>query len=133
MGAWGLDSFENDQAQDWLYDLLQTDDLSLLEECLNIQNLNDGLDECIGTDLIAACEIISALLKKPAKNLPDDARTWVENHNALDVSHLKEKSINCLKAVTLDDSGLNQLWQETESYNDWLEKVEAIKDRILNS
>jgi hypothetical protein len=62
MGTWGPGPFDNDAATDWYLELIDTSDLSLIEEVLD--------DELFGfpdMDLIeAACEVVLGLLA------PDD-------------------------------------------------------------
>jgi hypothetical protein len=62
MGSWGPRPFDNDEATDWYLELIETSDLSLIEEVLHTDTI-----EIEDMDLIeAACEVVLGLLA------PDD-------------------------------------------------------------
>ena len=130
MGTWGVGSFENDQALDLLCDLEDSDDLSLLEELLDVSTLEDGVDESVGPDIVGAAEIVAALLGRPSDTLPEEASAWVKAHKNLDASSLVESCRIGLDAVLGDDSGLKALWEETDDFDEWKSDVESLKKRI---
>jgi hypothetical protein len=67
MGSWGAGPFDNDAATDWYLELIETGDLSLIEEVLEADVVNDRLFDISDLDLIAAaCEVALGLLA------PDD-------------------------------------------------------------
>lgn len=46
MGAWGIKSFENDDASDWLYDLEESDDPSVIQKALQLDMAYLEAPEC---------------------------------------------------------------------------------------
>lgn len=67
MGSWGSGPFDNDAATDWYLELIETSDLSLIEEVLDSHIIEDKLFGFPDMDLIeAACEVVLGLLA------PDD-------------------------------------------------------------
>lgn len=81
MGAWGLESFENDDALDWLADLEQADDEQFLVETLTAAIEEAGYLEIGGaSNAIAAAEVVAALAGHPAPSLPEAAAAWVTTH-----------------------------------------------------
>jgi hypothetical protein len=66
MGTWGPGPFDNDAAADWYMELIETSDLSLIEELLHTDIIEREL-VFTDMDLIqAACEVVLGLLA------PDD-------------------------------------------------------------
>jgi Domain of unknown function (DUF4259) len=76
MGAWGADSFENDDASDWLADFCDAPDTALILNALSTVAMDGGeyleAPDCsVG---IAAAEVVAALKGAPNTLLPDDAK-----------------------------------------------------------
>lgn len=63
MGAWGCDTFENDAACDWGYELEEAGDLSLVEAALDavLADEEECLDADLGSEALAACEVLARL------------------------------------------------------------------------
>ncbi len=59
MGAWRTDSFDNDVACDWKYDLEEKDDLDLVDSTLEepLEQGEEYLDSDFCCAAIAACEV----------------------------------------------------------------------------
>jgi hypothetical protein len=67
MGSWGSGPFDTDAATDWYLELIETSDLSLIEEVLDSDIIEDKLFGFPDMDLIEpACEVVLGLLA------PDD-------------------------------------------------------------
>jgi len=56
MGAWGVKTFENDDSSDWLYDLEESNDLSVIEAALN-EGGSDYIEAPEGCNILAAAEV----------------------------------------------------------------------------
>ena len=66
-GTWGPGPFDNDAATDWYLELIETSDLSLIEEVLDSHIIEDKLFGFPDMDLIeAACEVVLGLLAPDA-------------------------------------------------------------------
>jgi hypothetical protein len=130
MGAWGLTSFENDDALDWVIDLESAVDMTILFDTLAFVNESeeDYLDASDSCFALAASEVVAALGGKPASNLPDEIIKWIDGKGEPEptlLSHAK-------KAVTavLEDSELKELWEETDEYEAWVADVEGLLERL---
>jgi hypothetical protein len=130
MGTWGTGSFENDQALDWLAELMETNDLSLLEESLVIKDIQSYLDVNIAIDIIVACEIVAALLNKSSEKLPNDAKKWIKKNNNLDAMCLVAKCKNGLSRIVAKNSEIKELWEESDSFGEWMTKIKELTSRI---
>lgn len=129
MGAWGINTFENDDAADWLYDLEESDDLSVIEETLKNAG-SEYLEATEGCEILAASEIILTLMGNKRKNLPENAKEWVSNNKSLNPTKLKKKATKAIDKVLSKDSELNELWQESKKYKTWRENVEQLKSDL---
>ena len=68
MGAWGLGSFENDGACDFLADATESGDLTLLREALdNVLTSTEYVEAPDACNAIVAAEIIAAALGRPTQ------------------------------------------------------------------
>ena len=88
MGAWGFGTFENDDAGDWLFDLEETNDLSLIEQTLTLED--DYIEAPDGCNALAAAEIVAALMGKTRGCLPENATKWI-NDNKEQPANSKKK------------------------------------------
>lgn len=132
MGAWGIGSFENDDAVEWLDELQASADSSVLQTTLEeTENGDEYLEAPEGIHILCAGEIIAALQGQSAPDLPDEARDWVQKHESLEVSTLIPIATRKIDQVLDDGSELRELWQENEAdYPAWRETVSALKARL---
>ncbi len=126
MGAWGIKPFENDDASDWLYQLEQTQDLSVIESTLDTGS-SEYIELPEGSNILAASEVLAAMLGAERTDLPQEAQEWVDNHRSFNVTKLKPKAVAAMAAVLSEKSELNELWQETEKYESWKSEVHRLQ------
>ncbi len=129
MGAWGIKTFENDDASDWIYDLEKTADLSLIESTLRLSR-DDYLQSPDACNILAAAEVVLALRGKARPGFPEDAASWVSGNSSLDAAPLNDLAISAVEKVLSEESELNELWQETEDFDDWKNDVLGIKSAL---
>ena len=132
MGTWGPGSFENNRALDWVWDLEQTEDLSVVEQAVACKVADDGyLDADVGIAAVAAAEVVAALLGKPSDKLPEGVIAWIEAHHGLDPSHLRDPCLRAMDIVLGEDSELEELWHAAgDGYDAWRRGVETLRDRL---
>ena len=132
MGAWGIGTFENDDAVEWLDELQASADSSVLQTALERpENDEEYIESPEGIHILCAGEILAALQDQPTTDLPDEARDWVQEHKSLDVSALIPIATRKIDHVLDDGSELRELWQENEAdYPAWRENVLALKARL---
>jgi hypothetical protein len=134
MGAWAADSFGNDQACDWAYDLEKVKDLSLVKKALaKVASCGDEyLDSDDACDAIAACEVLSRLRGnwgfKNAYSSTVDA--WVAAHPIQVPPALIEQAIAVIDRITSEPSELLELWQEGDG-SEWLDHVADLRGRLV--
>tara|TARA_B100001989_G_C24547027_1_gene471602 strand:- start:57 stop:455 length:399 start_codon:yes stop_codon:yes gene_type:complete len=132
MGAWGYKTFDNDDASDWLYDLEETSDLSLIEETVK-QGQGDYIEAYDGCNILAAAEIIAALKGQASNDLPEEAEAWIDQNKNLDIKNIEKQVFEAVDRVLSDNSELKELWQDSDDYEAWLEDVNKLKERLKAS
>jgi hypothetical protein len=133
MGAWSIESFGNDTACDWAYDLENTSDLSLVHTA--IQKVLDVGDEYLDADaaseVIAAVEVIARLkgnfgLRDSYSETTDD---WIAAHPQRPPPDLVALASKALDRVLVKPSELLELWEESDEFEAWKSSVLDLKNR----
>lgn len=131
MGAWGYGNFDNDTVLDWIGDLVETEGLELISEFIEMV-LDDGdLDADTASSAIGAIEVLAALHNRPATEQHDDEdlEEWIEQHKGQG-ANLLEVAQKALRKI-LAESELKDLWEETEHYEDWVNAVKELENRLV--
>ena len=141
MGAWGITTFENDGAMDWLTNFL--DDPSedgiwnaFPSEPIVIEPGFLGRlmgkkpkslpEEVDGEEVLAAAEIVATVLGRPAKTNPDELKT-------LPTIQLRQSTVaKALAAIDamMKDSNLKECWEETDEFEAWKAGVADLQQRL---
>lgn len=129
MGAWGHGNLENDTVLDWVGDLLETKDLDLMVEAIDMV-LDEGyLDADTASIGIGAIEILAALQDRPGKEEYDEElEEWINQHKGQGKELLKS-SQSALRKI-LADSELKELWEESDSYDQWVTTIQELESRL---
>lgn len=136
MGAWGIGSFENDDAADWAWRFDEEDGLKLLDETLDSVfgegSPNDYVEAPTGSEVVAACEVIARMKGKSTDRTiyGEAADKWIAAHGSQPKQELIAKANKALDIVLSDRSELYQLWQESESFVDWQASVADLRQRM---
>lgn len=132
MGTWSHEPFGNDDANDWVYDLEGSSDLSIVEQALDdALEAEDYLEAPEGANAVAAVEVLAKLLGKGTQS---DAYTekideWIKTVNEQPSTALLEKAKRVLERVSAEDSELHDLWSEVGN-KEWAASIDALKAAI---
>lgn len=130
MGAWGVGTFENDDAGDWVYQLEEQEDLTLLTETLKRAAEPSGyLESPACAEALAAAEVVAALGGRAAPDLPEEVRDWVAAHRRKVSPELRDLAVRALDQVAAD-SELKELWEETDELQAWSDRVVELRGRL---
>ena len=132
MGAWSAGNFGNDDALDWLWDLYESKPDEFLEQTLSKVAKAADPEELESPDFceaLAACEIVVASLGKPASDLPDETKEWMEKHEIAGAKGLLPLAIGALSQIQTN-SELKELWEESGSNDEWLQVMEDLGKRM---
>lgn len=130
MGAWGVRNFENDDALDWVSELEQAKDSSVIQETL--QSVAERGDEYLEAPeacvAIAAAEVVAALNNSISPDLPDKVTQWVNQHRhgSSSLTQLALKAVQRIKT----NSELKELWDESDSAAEWHEVINNLETRL---
>ena len=130
MGAWGVGTFENDEASDWVYRLEDTGDFTLVRDTLVAAAEPSGyLESATGSSALAAAEVVAAMAGRPAPDLPEEVRAWVADHRTALTPDLRTLAIRALDQVAAD-SELKELWAESDESEAWADRLQELRGRI---
>ena len=130
MGAWGHRSFENDDALDWVFELGESSDFSVISAAFDalFAEQEDYLDAYYCTRALAAAEVVAALKGKPAGSLPDEVTAWLKGKTQPDDA-LTASAVKAVDAA-VTDSELKELWEESEEFAVWQSDVQGLLERL---
>lgn len=129
MGAWGVGTFDNDAALDWVATLDEGEGIDVLRATFADTFQDEYLDADNGCAALAAAEVVAALAGKPAASLPDSVTNWVARVEIeltpTDIA-LARRSVERVRA---HDSELLELWSEDDP-GEFLEVLYEIEERL---
>jgi hypothetical protein len=110
VGAWGARSFENDDALDWVWELEESSDDSVVRAALAAAGGDGEIEAPEAACACAAAEVVAAAGGAPAEWLPDEVKKWVAAHGPA-VAGLRGDAHAAVQRVAAR-SELQQLWAE---------------------
>ena len=134
MGTWSHESFGNDTANDWAYELEDATDFSVIETALQVA-LDEGdeyLDADLAMEAIAAVEVIAKCLGKGTQSdvYTEKVDQWLETISEQPSDDLLSLAKRVLERIVADDSELKELWLESDEYELWLGSIQQLKDAL---
>lgn len=134
MGTWSHESFGNDTANDWAYELEDATDFSVIETALQVA-LDEGdeyLDADLAMEAIAAVEVIAKRLGKGTQSdvYTEKVDQWLETISEQPSDDLLSLAKRVLERIVADDSELKELWLEPDEYELWLGSIQQLKDAL---
>jgi hypothetical protein len=130
MGAWGHQTFENDDACDWLCELEDAEDSSVLADTFDTipKEADEYVEAPEASMALAAAEVVAALLGRPAAKLPEEVTAWLARQHGVKPAPVK-KAVRATRRV-LANSELRELWEESEDFPKWQAAVEDLLKRL---
>jgi Domain of unknown function (DUF4259) len=142
MGAWETGNFGNDDAMDFVGDITETNGKDLILSAIQaIINNTDYIESSDCCTALAAIEFIAAAKGNACDDFPEEAEEWLSKNKLMpftkggfmgigakevDVITLSSKAIEKIKT----ESELKELWEESGEFEEWLEILEGLKQRI---
>lgn len=133
MGTWAVGSFDNDDAADWAFGLEEARDLSLVETTVDKAiAAADYLEAPDAAEALAAIEVIARLQGNWGERSPysEPVDNWVEANKLVPSGELLAKALQVLDLIVGENSELNELWQESDEYADWVAAVAELRSRV---
>lgn len=130
MGTWGIGSFQDDIAVDWLEDLFDSDPVAFFRQCLDLSG-EDYLGHIACVGVVCTSEMIHGLLRQPRAGLPEAAHQWLEQHKALNVQPFLGEAIVGLERVRENKSEMFAMWEDDgDRLDQWRESVGDLIQRL---
>lgn len=134
MGTWSHESFGNDTANDWAYELEDATDFAVIEAALQVA-LDEGdeyLDADLAMEAIAAVEVIAKRLGKGTQSdvYTEKVDQWLETISEQPSDDVLSLAKRVLERIVADDSELKELWLESDEYELWLGNIQQLKDAL---
>ena len=132
-GGWDVGPFDNDDALDWVWELSESNDISVVEEALqNAISTSGYLEAPTGSVALAAAEVVAALKGQPRAQLPDEVTTWVASHQLEVDDQLVKAARQAIAHVKNSQSSeLAQLWSDSEELlNQWHKDLADLERRL---
>ena len=130
MAEWGPGIYENDDAMDWIYDLLDSGGLSRVKHALDVV-LQDDIEDLEAADCriaLAAADLVAALDGDINPNLPQEAEEWLTLVNK-SVSGLRGKAEEVVRQIQ-EFSVLRTKYKEKDKLGDWEKVINALLKRL---
>ena len=132
-GAWDTGPFDNDDALDWVWELTDSTDLSVLNRALDDVVRSPGyIDAPYASMALAAAEVLAAIRGNPRDGLPDEVADWVSRYDLTPPDGMTEKAQRAIELI-LDTniSELAQLWGDSpELASAWRKDLEGLLHRL---
>lgn len=129
MGAWGIRSFDNDDAADWVYELEESSGAEAIRAALQAISPDAYLEAAECSSALAAAEVVAALKGHPLANLPPEVVTWVADSNVEVDDDLLSLALMAIHRIETE-SALRELWQETDEFDSWLATLTDLQLRL---
>ena len=134
MGAWGTGVFDNDTACDWAYELEAQRDLALIERTLDtvLAAGDEYLDASDAEEALAAIEAIARLQGHwgVRNSYTANMDAWVEQVKSQPSEMLLQKAHAVIDRILGEDSELLELWDDSDSLDEWKRAVEDLRSRV---
>lgn len=136
MEMWGVGSFDNDDAMDWVNQLELAEDVSLIETTLKAITEDDEkyleIRQC--SQAIAASEVVLALVRKTQSDLPSEVTNWLSRQHLtyVDGEYFVQQALSALERIRID-SELKKMWDESDNGGDWHNAVGKLEARLESS
>ena len=131
MGAWGPGVFENDDASDWVWELEDDNDASVLHEALAAAvdtPVDEPVDAPDASNALAAAEIVAAARGHHGAGLPSEAREWIGRNAGIVDARTVALAAAAVERVSIN-SELKELWEEAEN-DEWSVVVSDLLERL---
>ena len=133
MGAWGAGPFENDDAADWVWDLEESSDDSVIASALGAVadlSADEYLEAPEATMGLAAAEVVAAAFGAPAPILPEGVSNWIAGSHVVMSPNLLGEARTTVERVSTN-SELKELWDEAGDQG-WLAHVFNLQARLAS-
>jgi hypothetical protein len=136
MGAWGVDSFGNDDAADWAFGLDESSDLLLVEETLARAAVEgqEYLEASTASEAVAAAEAVARLRGAGGEqsSYSESVDQWVGRVGKPPSDSVVQLALQALDRIVAPNSELRELWEESDEFAEWTEAIRELRGRLTS-
>ncbi len=131
MGAWGLGSFDNDEAADYVVELLGAASAEVLTRALKgvVESIHEYVETSECERGIAAAEVVAAMNGSPSTELPEEAAAWGAAHRAELSPEMVSLALTAVGRIR-ECSELKDLHIDSEQVEPWLAHLDELETRL---
>ena len=126
-------AFDNDDANDWAYDLDGVSDLSLVESAFEqVEAVGSAyLEQGLACNALAACEVLARLRGRPGYTnaYSEKVDRWVAAHRIDPPPALIARGEAVIARILGPESELRELWEEAGDH-EWRAAVDDLQSRM---
>ena len=105
-------------------------DTSILEDAFaRVIEADDDLEAPDCSVGVAAAEVVAALRRRPADQIPEEVAAFVTRIGELPSADLISASLQALKRIK-SKSELQELWDKSETRTEWYEAIVELEGRL---
>ena len=131
MGAWGAGAFDNDDAADWIDELLGSVDLTPARQALAATMDSDSwLETPEGARAVAAAAVVATGFDGDVKGLPDEVVEWLEYHPDAGTRADARLALDALERIAGPDSELREAWLDAAGGPAWVDEIARLGYRL---
>jgi len=131
-GAWGVGSFENDDALEFVSEVLKERMPEPISGPFKHAHHSNGyIDATLGARILVAAEAYAAMNGKPSDDLPEEFATRFAPLPCKPDRKIIGSVENSVRMVMdVNSSELAQLWRDSPDYEKWIEGVQDLLIRL---
>jgi hypothetical protein len=133
LGCWAIDSFGNDDAADWLCDLVEQNDLGFIQETIKrVLDIDSYLEAPDAAQALAAVEVVAAALGRPttAGQAEESLAEWVARVKPVPDLSLVSQASAAIDRILGPESELRELWEESGEFEKWEANVTDLRSKL---
>ena len=132
MAGWGTGTFENEDAANWLGELVSLTPEDVVNLLTSAADTEQYLDAPVASVVVAAAEVVAVSAGAPGDKVPREVTLWAERISEPPSSRIKELTVRALDRVRRN-SELKDLWLEAEGLNEWIATIQDLQTRLVSA
>ena len=133
MGSWDVSPFGNDEAREWLANLIANSSTEpVFRALVNAAKIKNGeffqAPECERA-VAAAEDLVACVRDKATANTPPGLKKWLAENKLVVGDQVAQIAIRVLERI-VKDSELKQVYDDTDSAEDWYRTLHNIQQRL---
>ena len=129
-GAWGVGSFDNDDAMDWSQLCIESKGHAVIASTLQTAMKSGAIEAPEGAMAVAAAEVVAASKGRPNNALPKELADWLSRQPKQEIAKLVPEARKALMRVKdSQDSEVRQLWTES-THKQWVDAIAELVARL---